>query len=69
MHTLTNSPTNSIILYVFSVTALVTGKIVLALVAIAIFDYLYQRWHFEQQIKMTKQEVKEEMKQAEGDPN
>lgn len=68
MHTLTNSPTNSIILYVFSVTALVTGKIVLALVAIAIFDYLYQRWHFEQQIKMTKQEVKEEMKQAEGDP-
>ncbi len=46
----------------------VAGKIVLALVAIAIFDYFYQRWHHEQQLMMTKQEVKDETKQTEGDP-
>ncbi|GIT63392.1 MAG: hypothetical protein Ct9H300mP21_09380 [Pseudomonadota bacterium] len=43
-------------------------KIVLALVAIAIFDFFYQRWHHEQQLMMTKQEVKDETKQTEGDP-
>ena len=31
-------------------------------------DYFYQRWHHEQQMMMTKQEVKEETKQTEGDP-
>ncbi len=35
---------------------------------LAILDYLYQKWEFEQEIKMTKQEVKEEFKQTEGDP-
>jgi len=54
--------------YNFTVVAEVSGKILLALVAIAIFDYLYQRWHHEKQLMMTKQEVKEETKQTEGDP-
>ncbi len=54
--------------YNFTVVAEVSGKIVLALVAIAIFDYIYQRWHHEKQLMMTKQEVKEETKQTEGDP-
>jgi flagellar biosynthetic protein FlhB len=35
---------------------------------LALLDYLYQRWEFEQNMKMTKQEVKEEFKQTEGDP-
>jgi flagellar biosynthetic protein FlhB len=35
---------------------------------LAVLDYLYQRWEFEQKLKMTKQEVKEEQKQTEGDP-
>ena len=58
----------AILEYNFTVVAEVSGKIVLALVAIAIFDYLYQRWHHEKQLMMTKQEVKEETKQTEGDP-
>jgi flagellar biosynthesis protein FlhB len=40
----------------------------IALFVLAIADYFYQRYSFEQSIKMTKQEVKEEHKQAEGDP-
>lgn len=35
---------------------------------LAVLDYLYQRWEFEQKLKMTKQEVKDEYKQTEGDP-
>jgi len=31
-------------------------------------DYLYQRWDLEKQMMMTKQEIKEEHKQREGDP-
>ncbi|MBN1106939.1 MAG: flagellar biosynthesis protein FlhB [Deltaproteobacteria bacterium] len=35
---------------------------------LAVLDYLYQKWEFEQKMKMTKQEVKDEFKQTEGDP-
>jgi flagellar biosynthetic protein FlhB len=40
----------------------------LLLLIIASFDYAYQRWEYERSLKMTKQEVKEEMKSSEGDP-
>jgi flagellar biosynthesis protein FlhB len=39
-----------------------------ALLVLAVLDYLYQRWQHEESLKMTKQEVKDERKQAEGDP-
>jgi len=38
------------------------------LFALAAFDYAYQRWEHEKSLKMTKQEIKQEMKQSEGDP-
>ncbi len=31
-------------------------------------DYLYQWWNYEKQLRMTKQEIKDEYKQVEGDP-
>lgn len=40
----------------------------LALVAFAAVDVLYQWWKYEKDLMMTKQEVKEENKQTEGDP-
>lgn len=43
-------------------------KISMAFAVIAFFDYLYQRWSYEKDLKMTKQEVKDEYKQQEGDP-
>jgi len=43
-------------------------KIGLAFLALALFDYLFQRFEFERDIRMTKQEVKEETKTTEGDP-
>ncbi|MCG8606309.1 EscU/YscU/HrcU family type III secretion system export apparatus switch protein, partial [bacterium] len=39
-----------------------------ALLAMAILDLIYQRWQFKKDMKMTKEEVKEEAKQMEGDP-
>ncbi|MCL2033884.1 MAG: flagellar biosynthesis protein FlhB [Oscillospiraceae bacterium] len=40
----------------------------IAFIAVAAGDFLYQRWDYERQIKMTKQEVKDEYKQMEGNP-
>jgi len=39
-----------------------------AMIIIAVLDYMYQRISFENSIKMTKQEVKDEYKQTEGNP-
>ncbi len=44
------------------------GRIVVALVAIAGVDMLYQRWSHKRQLRMTRQEVKEERKQHELAP-
>ena len=38
------------------------------LLVLAILDYLFQRYEFEKSIRMTKQEVKDEYKNQEGDP-
>jgi flagellar biosynthesis protein FlhB len=38
------------------------------LVVIALFDYLYERFEYEKQLKMSKQDIKDEYKNAEGDP-
>jgi len=35
---------------------------------IAALDFIYQKWKFKEDMKMTKQEVKDEMKNSEGDP-
>ncbi|MDR3331734.1 MAG: flagellar biosynthesis protein FlhB [Synergistaceae bacterium] len=43
-------------------------RMALVLLAIAMFDYFYQRWSFDKSIRMSKQEIKEEYKQMEGDP-
>ena len=40
----------------------------LSLIILAGLDYAFQRWQYENDLKMTKQEVKEEWKQREGDP-
>ena len=43
-------------------------QLVALLLILAIIDYIYQRWQHEQDLKMTKKEVKDEMKRMEGDP-
>lgn len=43
-------------------------SVVLVFLPIAVADYVFQRRDFERQMRMSKQEVKEELKQTEGDP-
>lgn len=43
-------------------------KVSMAFTVVAFLDYLYQRWDHAQNLKMTKQEVKEEFKNTEGNP-
>ncbi|MNB64158.1 Flagellar biosynthetic protein FlhB [compost metagenome] len=43
-------------------------KIGAALLIMAVLDYVYQRYEHEKSLKMTKQEIKDEYKNMEGDP-
>ena len=53
-----------------------TGEVILSIVRtaaiffafIALFDYVYQWWEYEKNLRMSKQEIKEEYKETEGDP-
>lgn len=43
-------------------------RMVFAILVIAVLDYFYQRYDYEKNLKMSKQEIKEEYKMSEGDP-
>ncbi len=43
-------------------------RVIVAMGAIAAVNFAYQRWQTHEDMKMTKQEVKDERKQQEGDP-
>ncbi len=49
-------------------TVLILFLVILIMVAVAIIDFAYQKWSHKEKLKMTKQEVKDEKKNAEGDP-
>jgi flagellar biosynthetic protein FlhB len=54
--------------YVLSAVMSMIFKVSIIFLAVAAFDYLYQWWDYERQMKMSKQELKEEFKQTEGNP-
>jgi flagellar biosynthesis protein FlhB len=68
LHTLTDQEVGSIFRYVGLISARILFKTLLVMVALAALDYFFQRWNYEKSLKMTKREVQEEFKQAEGDP-
>lgn len=57
-----------IAVFLFEVLLWTSLKIGVALLILAILDFAFQRWKHEQDLKMTSQEVREEMKNLEGDP-
>lgn len=59
---------SSVNFIVTSIMAIVKS-VIISFVAISAFDFLYSWWEYEKNIKMTKQEAKEEYKQLEGDPH
>lgn len=49
-------------------TFVLAMKIAFILGIMAFFDFLYQRWDFSKNLRMSKQEIKDEYKLMEGDP-
>ncbi len=47
----------------------IAKKVAGTMIVVACIDYFYQRWEFEKSLRMSKQEVKDEYKQTEGDPH
>lgn len=54
--------------YMLQLTMNLIIRISMVFLVIAGLDFMYQWWEYERKLKMTKQEVKEEYKQTEGNP-
>ncbi len=46
----------------------VVWRVVMVFGGLALADYFYQRWAYEKGLRMSKEDIKEEYKQSEGDP-
>ncbi len=70
VHMLNLSDTSVTVIWLFLLTVgyKVMLRIAIVLIIIAILDYVYQRYDHEKRLKMSHQELKEEHKQLEGDP-
>jgi len=61
-------PVGGIFAFTGSTVFSVAMKILIGYGVIAVLDYAFQRWDYERSMMMTRQEVREELKQTEGDP-
>ena len=59
---------SAILIYMLKVIFKIFMWVIMVMLLVAVADYAFQRQQFENRLKMTKQEVKDEMKQTEGDP-
>ncbi len=57
-----------ILIFIARVALKISFFVCLGMIILAVLDFLYQRWQYEKDLKMTKQEVKDEHKQTYGDP-
>lgn len=57
-----------ILRFIHKLVVLLIFTVVIAIFVLAVADYLYQRYTHLKKLRMTKQELKEEYKQTEGDP-
>lgn len=61
-------PIEALVAESIAIAARVMFAVVMVLLVLALADFAYQRFEFNKQMRMTKQEVKDEFKQMEGDP-
>ncbi len=59
---------NDSIMYYANVAYTLGITVGFAYLAIALFDFIFQKWKHNKDLKMSKQEIKDEYKQAEGNP-
>jgi flagellar biosynthetic protein FlhB len=65
---LMDQETSQILAFMANTAFWIFLKCALIIALLAAIDYVFQRWQFMKKMKMTKQEIKEEAKQTEGDP-
>ncbi len=65
---LVHEDTGQLLAYLRSTSFQLSERVVFLLLALGVLDYFYQRYKFGKSLRMTKQEVKDEMRQVEGDP-
>lgn len=66
--TLVAASPSEILIYIGQIVSRLLFAVGAMMIVLAGADYLFQRWDLERRMMMTKQEVKEEHKQREGDP-
>lgn len=59
----------AILAFMGRIAFLIFLKAALIIAVLAALDYAFQRWQFMEKMKMSKQELKDEAKQTEGDPH
>lgn len=57
-----------VVRYLAEIVFVVSVRAALALLVLAILDYAFQRWQYEADLRMSRQEYREELKRYEGDP-
>ncbi|MBD8497077.1 flagellar biosynthesis protein FlhB [Paenibacillus arenosi] len=65
---LNHMPVENMLTYTAQLTVDLGIQIGIALCILSVFDYMYQRYEFEKSIRMSKQDIKDEFKKMEGDP-
>ncbi|WP_040948683.1 flagellar biosynthesis protein FlhB [Gorillibacterium massiliense] len=65
---LAHRPLGGTLHYVAGITLNLGIKIGVALAVLALFDYMYRKYKFEKDLRMSKQDIKDEYKKSEGDP-
>lgn len=71
LHVITNMINFSIeqsIYWICETIYSIVVSITIFMLGLGVFDFLYQWWEYSKQIRMSKQEIKEEYKQTEGNP-
>ena len=66
---LIDTSTTLTLVFLARVSMLILAKICAVMILIAILDFSFSKWEMEEKMKMTKQELKEEFKETEGDPH
>ncbi len=65
---LAGAPLGATLAGIGGVLSFVAGSAIGTFVALAIIDALYQRWQHDQDLRMTREELRQEVKTTEGDP-
>ena len=61
-------PPQQLVGYVGDVAFSICWKFGFLLVVVGLLDYAFEKWQYEEQLKMSKQEVRDEYRQSEGNP-